>query len=130
MPSVPSIPTPVSHVSFDKPTSDNGKDLIVYTRRKDTTSDLPLVVSSNPRNPTTPLPSIPFENNVSARNDDDLPIALCKKKRSCTNHPISNFVSYKAVKPSYRTFVSFVSSVQVPSNLKDAISRSFWRDAI
>lgn len=119
LPSILPLPTPVSSFFFDMLVLDNGKDLLVYTRRKKSTaSDSPSIVSSNPGNSTTPTSSVPAEN------DDDLPIALCKGKRSCTNHPISNFVSYEALKPSYRTFVSSMSSVQVHSNLKEAISQS------
>lgn len=62
------------------------------------------------------------KNDVHSVNDDDLPTALYKGKRSYTNHPISNFVTYKTLNPLYCTFVGSVSSVQVPSNLKEAIS--------
>lgn len=117
LPSVLLLPTPVSLFSFDMQNSDNRKDLLVYIRRKkDTTNDLPLIVSLEPGN------SIILTLSVLAENDDALPIALRKGERSCTNHPISNFVSYKALKPLYHTFVSSVSYVQVPSNLKEAIS--------
>lgn len=88
MPSVLPLPTSVSPFSFDISTVDNGKDLLVYTRKKDTTSDSPLIVSSDLGNPTTPIPSVPVEN------DDDLPIALRKGKRSCTN-PLSLTLSHK-----------------------------------
>lgn len=46
----------------------------------------------------------------------DLSIAIRKEVQSCTQHPISNFVSYDPLS-SYGAFVSFVSylsSVSIP----------------
>lgn len=88
-----SLPTPISPFFFDIPPSNNGKDLLVYTRKKNTANDSPLVVSLNPSNLLIPIPLIP-PKNVHDESDDDLPIALRKGKRSYTNHLISNFVSY------------------------------------
>lgn len=79
------LPTPVHPSFFYSPSSDKGKDLLVYTLIKDTTSDPPPVASLDPSN--TPMHS---------ETNDSLLIALRKGKRSCTNHPISNFMSYKS----------------------------------
>lgn len=122
--------TPVSPFFFDIPTSDNRKDLLAYTRKKDTTNDPPLVASSDPSNSPAHIPLVPFDNDIHSANDDDLPIALRKAKRSYTNQPVSNFVSYKTLNPVYLTFVGSVSSVQVPFNLKEAIPQSQWRNAM
>jgi hypothetical protein len=49
-------------------------------------------------------------------NSDNLPIALRKGVRSCTQHPISQFVSYDRLSPSYHAFVSSLSSISIPQN--------------
>lgn len=123
-------PSLVSPFSFDIPTPDNGKNLLVYTRRNDTTSDPPLVASSDLGNFPTHIPLVPSNNDIHSTNDDDLLIELRKGKRSCTNHLVSNFVSYKTLNLIYRTFVRSISSVQVPSSLKEAISQSQWWNAM
>lgn len=87
----------------------------MYSRRqKDMATTPPLVVSSQ-------LGNVPlhFEN---FGKEDDLPITLRKGKMSCTNHLISNFVSYKSLDHSYMTFVNSLSFVPIPSNLKEAVS--------
>lgn len=114
LPSFLALPSPIHPSSCDS-TSDNKKDLVVYTRRqKDFASALPLVVSLDLGNT-----HFPFET-------DSLPIALCNWKRSSTDHSISNFVSYKSLNPSYTTFVNSISFVSIPSNLKEVISHSQW----
>lgn len=122
LPSLPPLPSPVHPFVFDSNLLSKDKELQVYTRRKKDTIDLlPPIDSSKPG--SSPTPCSPY-------SDNDLPTALRKGKRSCTNHPISNFVSYHALNGSYTSFVNYVSSVTIPSNFKDVISQSNWRDAM
>ena len=58
-----------------------------------------------------------FNSNDSSL---DLPIAIRKEIRSCTKHPVSNFVWYNFLSPSYRAFVFSLSSIFVTQNLKGA----------
>lgn len=51
---------------------------------------------------------------------DDRPIALRKGTRTCTKRPICNFVSFDLLSPVYRSFVSSLDQVQVPSTIEDA----------
>ena len=44
-------------------------------------------------------------------DDSDIPIALWKGVRKCTNHPIGNYVSYDSISSSYRAFVSSLDSI-------------------
>ncbi|KAG6513861.1 hypothetical protein ZIOFF_024198 [Zingiber officinale] len=60
--------------------------------------------------PTTPL-------NM---NELDLPVAVRKGVRSCTQHPISNHVSYSRLSPSYHAFVSQLSNHDIPSSYYEA----------
>ena len=55
-------------------------------------------------------PSIDDSVNPSI-DDSDIPIALWKGVRKCTNHPIGNYVSYDSISSSYRAFVSSLDSI-------------------
>ena len=70
----------------------------------------------------------PLLDEVS--NDLDFPIALRKGVRSCTKHPIQNFVSYNELSPSYRAFAMKITEVKVPTTIHEALSQSDWRKAI
>jgi hypothetical protein len=67
------------------------------------------------------------ENLASFANDSDIPIAIRKGVRSCTNHPINRFVSYEGLSPSYHAFVSALDNVQVPKSIEEALKDSGWR---
>jgi hypothetical protein len=60
----------------------------------------------------------------------NIPIAQHKGVKSCTQHPISNFVSYQHLSPLYRSFVSKLSFVSIPQNLQEVISDSKWREVM
>ncbi|KAK8327305.1 hypothetical protein V6Z11_A11G173900 [Gossypium hirsutum] len=68
-----------------------------------------------------PMPSLPEdcpEEEVSPPSSSiHLPIAVRKGTRSCTQHPISRFVSYGNLSKSYNAFVSNVDSVETPKNI-------------
>ena len=66
-------------------------------------SELPSHESSSGELPTT----------LECFNDLDKPIAQRKGVRSCTKHPISNFVSYESLSPSYRAFALSISFVSI-----------------
>lgn len=59
---------------------------------------LSLPIESSSLLPVTPAPS---DSNI------DLPIALRKGKGSCTIHPITQFLSFEGLSPSYRCSCSF-----------------------
>ena len=120
-----------------------GKELLVYSkgtwsksRHKDTVhSTLPLT-SSPPRaeiqgNSDSDLDNsytlVPIEFDPS---DLDVPIAVRKGVRTCTQHPISNFVSYAHLSPSYKSFLSKIASVSVPNNVQDALADPKWKLAM
>ena len=50
-------------------------------------------------------------------DDLDIPIATRKGVRSCTQHPISKFVSYSRLSPSHKAFVPNLASVSIPSDV-------------
>lgn len=50
------------------------------------------------------------DTNFQSENPDlDLPIALQKGTSSCTQHPISMFVSYEQLSPVFRAFTTIVT---------------------
>ena len=92
------------------------KDDIVYQRRTWKMKDKTI-------HPDPPLPS-PFldeglgnSNSTSTTDDLNIPIATRKGVRSCTQLPISKFVSYSRLSPSYKAFVSKLASVSVPNHV-------------
>ena len=48
-------------------------------------------------------------------DDSNIPIAIRKGVRSCTQHPLSKYVSYKNLSPVFRAFTSQLSSMEIPN---------------
>ncbi|RVW29700.1 Retrovirus-related Pol polyprotein from transposon TNT 1-94 [Vitis vinifera] len=70
---------------------------------------------------------------ISTPNDIsnlDLPIALRKEKRQCTQHPLSNFVSFDNLSFSYQALVSKLSFIKVPETVQEALRDENWMKAI
>lgn len=60
-----------------------------------------------------------------------LPIALRKGIRTCTTkHPISQFVSYDKISPSYSAFVTKSSNLPIPTRIEDALHDPKWKEAV
>ena len=57
-------------------------------------------------------------------------IALRKGKSMCTQHLISNFVSYEGLSPSYKAFATTLTKIQIPKNVQEALSQPKWKEAI
>ena len=58
------------------------------------------------------------------------PLLLEKGIRSCTKHPLSNFISYKNISSSYCAFISKVSSVVIPKSVYEALNVPEWKEAM
>ena len=63
-------------------------------------------------------------------NDLHLPIALRKGTRACTQHPISHFVSYDRLSPSFRAFALLVASESIPQSHVEATQVREWKAAM
>ena len=63
-------------------------------------------------------------------SDLDVPVALRKDKRSCTDHPISHFVSYDRLTLSFRQFALSLSSVSIPRSYEEAILVPAWKQTM
>ncbi|XP_040948287.1 uncharacterized protein [Gossypium hirsutum] len=104
---------------------DQGKQQIqVYSRRNrslETDTAVPITSPTDDCSETEvppPSPSI------------YLPIAVRKGTRSCTQHPISRFVSYGNLSKSYKAFVTNVDSIKIPKNIEEALESAEWRQAV
>uniref|UniRef100_A0A2N9I442 Integrase catalytic domain-containing protein n=1 Tax=Fagus sylvatica TaxID=28930 RepID=A0A2N9I442_FAGSY len=133
--SAPVIPT---HVPFAPPTSPISivppvpPISQVYVRRRN--QDVPLVPPPPPVEFSLPLPPSASPSVDSpppqSTSDLDLPIAIRKGKRTCTEHPISNCVSFDHLSPSFKAFSLSLSSLVVPKSYREALSHPGWRKAM
>jgi hypothetical protein len=62
--------------------------------------------------------------------DIDDPVAVRKPVRSCTKHPMSNFISYSNLSSSFSAFTSKLSSVEIPKNVQDTLEIQKWREDV
>ncbi|RVW61892.1 Retrovirus-related Pol polyprotein from transposon TNT 1-94 [Vitis vinifera] len=62
-------------------------------------------------------------------NPSKLP-AWRKGVRSCTQHPIGNFISYDKLSPTFRAFTSSITEIQVPQNIQEAFKYPKWKAAV
>ena len=104
----------------------------VYIHRRN--QDVLLVPPPPPVEFSLPLPpsALTFEDSPppQSTSDLDLPIAICKGKRTCTEHPISNYVSFDHLSPSFKAFSLSLSSLVVPKSYREALSHPSWRKAM
>lgn len=132
-------PSPTPHPS----TQPAPQELRVYTRRDRTggrieNQTLPAAAQeSNPapnlsetHSGMEPLDTSDCELTPPVVDDSDVPIAIRKGVRSCTQHPISRFVSYEKLSPSYHAFVTAIDSIEVPNSIQEALLHPGWRKAV
>ena len=65
--------------------------------------------------------------------DLDVPIALRKLPRACTRaplYPMANYISFKALSPSYRAFVSSLTDRPLPPTISAALADPAWQGAV
>ena len=126
---------------IDKP------DLRVYSRRRplEVEENSPIPQQNQSAEPskdhgTSHPPTIsPSLNNLSPlpivdpslqTNDLDVPIALRKGTRTCTQHPIQNFISYSKLSPSFLAFTTKLSEEEIPNSIHEALAIPRWKDAV
>uniref|UniRef100_A0A2N9EHM3 Integrase catalytic domain-containing protein n=1 Tax=Fagus sylvatica TaxID=28930 RepID=A0A2N9EHM3_FAGSY len=103
----------------------------VYVRRRN--QDVPFIPPPPPIEFSLPLPpsaSTSEDSHPQSTSDLDLPIAIRKGKRTCTEHPISNCVSFDHLSPSFKAFSLSISSLVVPKSYREALSHPGWRKAM
>ena len=107
----------------------NRPDLKTYSRRKsDDKPEEAIMQSIEPAESSST-----GEVSSSSLDNSHLPIAHRKDVRSCTKrplYPMSNFVSYDSLSPSYRAFALSISSVSIPQNWQEAVTDPKWKEAM
>ena len=53
-----------------------------------------------------------------------------EESRSCTQHPIGNFISYDKLSPTFRAFTSNITEIQVPRDIQEAFKYPKWKAAV
>ena len=83
---------------------------------------------TNPLSPnSTASSSSPVVIPQAPPNDLHLPIVLHKGTCACTQHPISHFVSYDRLSPSFRAFAFLVASELIPRSHVEAAQVCEWK---
>ena len=97
------IAPPTSPISIAPPVPPISQ---VYIHRRN--QDVPLFPPPPPVEFSLPLPpsALTFEDSPPPQSTSDLslPTAIRKGKRTCTEHPISNCVSFDHLSPSFKAF--------------------------
>ncbi|KAL0561525.1 hypothetical protein IC582_001955 [Cucumis melo] len=60
----------------------------------------------------------------------DILIVLRKCTRSCTKHPICNYVSYDNLSPQFRAFTASLDSTIIPKNIYTTLECPEWKNAV
>ena len=63
-------------------------------------------------------------------NHLNLPIAVRKGTRSCTQYPISNYVCYNHLSPSFQAFISRLAKTETPKNIYEALNKLEWKKGV
>lgn len=100
-----------------------------FPRSEATPGILDTASSLEPTNEPTNV-TVPIESSVQKPYDLDIPIALRKEKRSCTNYPIANYLSYDRLSPKHKAYTSKVSNLFVPRNIQEALDNFDWKLAV
>ncbi|XP_010245474.1 PREDICTED: phospholipase D zeta 1-like [Nelumbo nucifera] len=114
---LPVAPTPTAEAHHMPVTTERPPITRVYTRRS-ASAPPPL------QHPSTDPTTAPSPSNLH------LPIALRKGKRTCTSHPISDYVSTAHLSASHCKFISLLSSVPIPKTVQEALTSPGWRHAM
>ena len=117
----------------------NRSEFIVYSRKKKksqedieqwTHCELVHEIEPNSVPKGTYLSNIDSYLNELEDDELNLPIAKRKGVRSCTNHPIYNFISYKSLWPKNRAFVTNLTDIRIPNNIQEALHILEWKTLI
>lgn len=104
----------------------------VYSRRKVSQTDREIVNPTYSQEVESMVdPSLPNESGKPNPNLDlDVLIAFRKGVKPFTQHPISKFISYSYLSPSFHTFTSNISSERIPRYIEEALSVPEWKVAV
>ncbi|KAG8488224.1 hypothetical protein CXB51_018059 [Gossypium anomalum] len=102
---------------------DTTRPLLVYSRKK---APVQVQSSSSPIRPeVTAEPTL----NSNTTDLDDFPIAIRKRTRACTKHPLHLFMSYKNLSHNHKAFLTSLNSISIPKTVFEALEDENWRNA-
>ncbi|RVW21058.1 Retrovirus-related Pol polyprotein from transposon TNT 1-94 [Vitis vinifera] len=127
-------------------TTQGSKEVIVYNRKNlkekpekppqkepedSTPPEQNQELDQDPSNPNSQPGNTIYDLNSSNDLDDlDRPIALRKGVRSCTQHPISNHVSYGKLSQNFQAFITSLEDDRIPSNIQEALQQPEWKTTV
>ena len=126
------IPITPDHTLIHSQLAINTK-LRVCSKRKRTQQEIEHHILPEQLHESNLIPAnIPQETIIDTTFNNDLvvTIALRKGVRSCTQPPISKFVSYTGLSSNYRAFVTNLARIEIPKNVHKALGRLEWRTTI
>ena len=71
--------------------------------------------------------SDPTTSNELTLNELDIPIALKKGQRSCTQHPISKFLGYSHLSTPMQALVTHLSKAEILKSVDEALQNPEWK---
>ncbi|KAA0034028.1 Beta-galactosidase [Cucumis melo var. makuwa] len=71
-----------------------------------------------------------LENMEEKNRDDETEVRIETSTRSCTKHPICNYVSYDNLSPQFRAFTASLDSTIIPKNIYTALECPEWKNAV
>jgi len=136
----PNEPIESPNPNIDNGVLENNLPLQVYSRRKRLT-DQTTRLQSSPQvtapdtHPELVEPSetpnqTDHEEEFNQPNVLDLPIAIRKGTRTCTQHPLSLSMTYQNLSPSHKAFLCNLHTIPIPRNLSEALGNKEWEKAM
>ncbi|RVW27716.1 Retrovirus-related Pol polyprotein from transposon RE1 [Vitis vinifera] len=130
---VMSVPASVTH-NFPQFPKVYSREKVIPEQKQvqESNSDLgnEITVRSDP-----PLHTQPGETSTDSTDnlDLDLPIAVRKGTRECTNrplYPLSHYVSLKHLSPAHKNFIVSLNTTIIPNTVFEALTKREWKDAM
>nr|KYP51612.1 Retrovirus-related Pol polyprotein from transposon TNT 1-94 [Cajanus cajan] len=104
-----------------------GKNLVYIRKAK----AIPESVHVQESNPT--LNEELESNSPPLYEDLDIPIALRKETKKCTNkprYPLANYLSFKHFSPTHKAFLTSLNTTTIPTFLSEALIDRKWKQAM
>ena len=109
---------------------DPNRPFKVYSRRTKPTDLQPTNLSDLEVSPNKPTDTTGVDIQQPLADELNIPIALRKGRRTCTKHPITNFLGYSKLSPCFKTFTLSLDNVEIPRNIYQALQDENWKNAI
>jgi len=90
------------------------------------TPDPSLEVTHHEESPSTSNPSLPQTEPTNLY----LPIAIRKGIRTCTKHPLANYLSYHRLSPNHRGFLILLDAIIIPKLVEEDLKDLKWKEAM